>query len=978
MRKVLFLALGILMIFMGNTFAQVIADFEAGTDGFVVGWGDGLSLAQGTDPAGLSSGTLANTVDVDNGGGAMYKGSLDASGAKFATFYVYLPAGIPDSIMLKVFAQDQSWSWKDDKYYTVDIPKEKWYPLKANFEIWNIQDAGFDLAEGTLQRLGIEFSVGEVTGDDTTWTGDILVDNISLIGVEPQIVADFEAGTDGFVVGWGDGLSLAQGTDPLGLSSGTLANTVDVDNGGGAMYKGSVEAEGFQNGCFYVYLPAGIPDSIMLKVFAQDQSWTWKDDKYYTVNIPKEEWYPVSADFAKWNAQDAGFDLTEGALQRFGIEFSVGEVTGDDTTWTGDILVDNACLLGTETGKKWVVCDFENEVGGTQGFANNGWGAALSTVEWLADPTAESDGVMNTVWDFDGVDPAKGSLQKGNITFGWTETDTGATSLSFDVYVPEDIPPAGSQLGIFVVDPSWTWTEQTISISDSTVVPGQWNTIYYDIVHYTELGNIDPTQAMIVGIQIYYGVANSWAGNIYFDNFTLYGIEAPEQETVSPTVTSEIDTAEAFPDFYYVQLNWADSGPGTESYSVYMSSNEITDIEAEGVIRIADQIPHGEEYWVHRPWTSDGSEQTYYYAVLAQKPTGELTDLTGGCKVGPVTVTTNPTAKATYVANFSSTFSLDGLDTEFESYKNNQLTPENAGGDSSEVTGWTPESTDMSWAMTFVIDDDYLYISADVTDDDLNAEGNEPKYSGTQPWMGDALEFFFGAYNVNLLDDWKAYDGVNKAGTGDYRIAFTAWGTTGTATNNDYHFPGVEPTVYQKFTGDGYIIEARVALDSLAGEDLEVVNGACFPMQINGNDLDPTVGPDSGRTLQANWGGQSGHEVWKRSSAWGFLEVVGGTAVDDDTQEPRTYSLHNNYPNPFNPSTTIKFEMADFTDVTIEIYDILGNKINTLFKGKKAAGSHEIVWNGKNSAGVAVSSGLYFYKMKTKSFTKTKKMMLLK
>ncbi|HEM48781.1 MAG TPA: T9SS type A sorting domain-containing protein, partial [Caldithrix sp.] len=87
---------------------------------------------------------------------------------------------------------------------------------------------------------------------------------------------------------------------------------------------------------------------------------------------------------------------------------------------------------------------------------------------------------------------------------------------------------------------------------------------------------------------------------------------------------------------------------------------------------------------------------------------------------------------------------------------------------------------------------------------------------------------------------------------------------------------------------------------------------------------------------------------------------------------------HSNYPNPFNPSTTIKFEVADFTDVTVEIYDILGNKINTLFKGKKAVGAHEIVWNGKNSAGVSVSSGLYFYKMKTKKFTKTKKMMLLK
>ncbi len=91
-------------------------------------------------------------------------------------------------------------------------------------------------------------------------------------------------------------------------------------------------------------------------------------------------------------------------------------------------------------------------------------------------------------------------------------------------------------------------------------------------------------------------------------------------------------------------------------------------------------------------------------------------------------------------------------------------------------------------------------------------------------------------------------------------------------------------------------------------------------------------------------------------------------------------SLSQNYPNPFNPSTTFSFslaeELGEATDVSI--YDIRGQKIRTLVSEILKAGSHQVVWNGKNDRGEMVSSGTYFYKLKSGEYVATKKMTLLK
>jgi hypothetical protein len=99
---------------------------------------------------------------------------------------------------------------------------------------------------------------------------------------------------------------------------------------------------------------------------------------------------------------------------------------------------------------------------------------------------------------------------------------------------------------------------------------------------------------------------------------------------------------------------------------------------------------------------------------------------------------------------------------------------------------------------------------------------------------------------------------------------------------------------------------------------------------------------------------------------------------------PGTFALLQNYPNPFNPSTTIQFGLPVAADVTLKIYNVLGQEVVTLFDGQRGAGTFQAVWNGQNSAGNQIASGMYFYNLVAKStdgkstFTNIKKMLFLK
>ncbi len=102
-----------------------------------------------------------------------------------------------------------------------------------------------------------------------------------------------------------------------------------------------------------------------------------------------------------------------------------------------------------------------------------------------------------------------------------------------------------------------------------------------------------------------------------------------------------------------------------------------------------------------------------------------------------------------------------------------------------------------------------------------------------------------------------------------------------------------------------------------------------------------------------------------------------GTGADNNEVAKTDFQLKN-YPNPFNPSTNIEFNLLEETVVSLNIYNFKGQKVKQLFSEQISAGQHSIVWNGKDENDKAVSSGVYFYKLNAKDFQQIKKMVLLK
>jgi hypothetical protein len=110
------------------------------------------------------------------------------------------------------------------------------------------------------------------------------------------------------------------------------------------------------------------------------------------------------------------------------------------------------------------------------------------------------------------------------------------------------------------------------------------------------------------------------------------------------------------------------------------------------------------------------------------------------------------------------------------------------------------------------------------------------------------------------------------------------------------------------------------------------------------------------------------------------LEYTGSLDVDDSKEPgmPTVAAIGQNYPNPFNLETVIEYSVPTRTVATIEIFNLMGQRVRTLLNESKAAGSYRIKWNGSDDAGRVVSTGMYLYRFKAGDVVQTKKMLLVK
>ncbi len=101
-------------------------------------------------------------------------------------------------------------------------------------------------------------------------------------------------------------------------------------------------------------------------------------------------------------------------------------------------------------------------------------------------------------------------------------------------------------------------------------------------------------------------------------------------------------------------------------------------------------------------------------------------------------------------------------------------------------------------------------------------------------------------------------------------------------------------------------------------------------------------------------------------------------SVDGNEPVANNFSLKQNYPNPFNPTTTIEYDVKNGANVTLKVYNLLGQEVRTLVNTRQNAGNYKVNWDGKDNAGNAVASGVYLYRLEAGNVKLAKKMMLMK
>lgn len=150
--------------------------------------------------------------------------------------------------------------------------------------------------------------------------------------------------------------------------------------------------------------------------------------------------------------------------------------------------------------------------------------------------------------------------------------------------------------------------------------------------------------------------------------------------------------------------------------------------------------------------------------------------------------------------------------------------------------------------------------------------------------------------------------------------------------------------------------------------DMNPAHVAIYRIDKNGLTYVPTIINTADKTAHATIGEFGKYQVFYNES------IQNGA----DVSIPKEFSLYPNFPNPFNPTTTIRYDLAENSKIQLTIYNILGQQIRTLVNQALPAGRYQAVWDGRNDAGSQVSSGIYIFRLKTEKFVKANKMLLIK
>jgi hypothetical protein len=349
---------------------------------------------------------------------------------------------------------------------------------------------------------------------------------------------------------------------------------------------------------------------------------------------------------------------------------------------------------------------------------------------------------------------------------------------------------------------------------------------------------------------------------------------------------------------------------------------------------------------------------TYYYAVYATDQAGNIGDL------APIDAVTNTARGITSVYPAAPAgFAIDGNLSEWSGIASYRMYPSDKSG--SVVTNTTIDNdADLSVDGYVAIDDNFLYVAFDVEDDVIDVDSTDG-----ETWMRDAPDLFIGFYDQK----GAPHTGYKRGAEPDYHFRFSPHQLLLDISGGGVLAKQGPDYIWQEKFPSGYVVEARISLDTLAerggDERFHPLVGMKLPIDYSINDADGSrregILTYSPKNEDKSWGDVS---LWSHS--WIGDQM---TDVENISTTPENYSLAQNYPNPFNPTTTIVYSLPVSGNVKISVMNILGETVSELVNDYMRDGIHRLNFNASN-----LSSGVYFYTIKFGNKLLSKKMLLIK
>lgn len=662
-----------------------------------------------------------------------------------------------------------------------------------------------------------------------------------------------------------------------------------------------------------------------------------------------------------WSGQTGNNALNLDKIAGFQLEF-VSEVVAGDPTRTVTIVWDNFHVSGVRYN---LLADFEGMPTSHSKQSNagsytltNSTDAILGNNSLKVDYSIVGDqgwgGELDLYFRPEGGAANFGDMNaRTGITVFYKVLTPSSTGMTFGLRVHE----TGGELWAsertdVLTDVSGNWRRYTATFKDMTIP--SWCGCAQD-------GVLDQSAIAQVQFVLYTGQGNTTTGSILFDRMTGYGFQ--ETDNTAPQAVTGLSVSQG--DFQNI-VSWIDvPGEEDETYRIYASETPITDVTAAGVALIAE-VEGGVEAAVHPIfYPVRNNSLTYYYAIVPVDRVGNV----GPATIHPSAVPNNAKGIATIHLGTPTGFAADGATGDWAGITPIRLEVGTLFGHSA---GSIPpnNAADLSADAYLAMDSEALYFAFVVSDDVYDPV---PDDETSDRWMYDGAELYIGLYDGRLGE----HVGYENGAEPDYKFYMYKQDLRSDQLTSPVSLNG-DGMYFFGPRGGGWVTEGKILLSAMKKADFDQfvpMSGIRVPLDIVFMDDDTAPG---GRNRESilTYSNENNDNSWQSPRNW-FYTWIGdayATGVEAVSAEvPSEFALHQNYPNPFNPVTTFRYDVKATGRVSLKIFNILGQEVETLVDSDQTAGTYEVRFDASK-----LTSGVYVYQLRSGNFVQSRKMLLVR